>query len=340
MCTFTPHNLSHFDYPLPNIPPVHPIGRILHSELEKTPLRIPCVPSSAARWRSMASSVDRPVIPMQVWHPAALFSSSPNTHGDFALIVLNQPLELRASFYLRIWKNAVYHVGADGGANRVYDLHHSTSGSFVGLDTVIGDLDSLRPEVQAYWRVCGSEIIHDNDQYSTDFTKATRYLKTFQVGKDAQHIPSNDMATKAKLQAVKDGPGIKDIVAIGGLGGRVDQGMSTLHHLYTFQNEEGYEAGRMFLLSSESISFILKSGKHKIKVRESYPEMSLGKHVGIIPLKEPSVISTKGLEWDVENWHTEFGGQVSTSNHVKEDWVTIETTKDVLFTIDLAEPSV
>jgi thiamine pyrophosphokinase len=277
---------------------------------------------------------------MQIWHPADLFSNSPNAHRDFALIVLNQPLELRAPFYLRIWKNAVYHVGADGGANRVYDLDHSTSGCIVGLDTIIGDLDSVRPEVQAYWRVLGSEIIHDRDQYSTDFMKATRYLKTFEVGKDAHCTHSNDVSRRAKLQAVQDGPGIKDIVAIGGLGGRVDQGMSTLHHLYTFQNEGSYEAGRMFLLSSESITFVLKSGKHKIKVRESYPEMSLGKHIGIIPLKEPSVITTKGLEWDVEDWHTEFGGQISTSNHVKEDWVTIETTKDVLFTIDLAEPSI
>jgi hypothetical protein len=63
--------------------------------------------------------------------------------------------------------------------------------------------------------------------------------------------------------------------------------------------------------------------------------MGLGRHIGIIPLTEPSVITTEGLEWDVTDWPTEFGGQMSTSNHVNEDWVTIETTKDVLFIIDL-----
>ena len=54
----------------------------------------------------------------------------------------------------------------------------------------------------------------------------------------------------------------------------------------------------------------------------------------------PSTIRTQGLQWDVTNWATEFGGQISTSNYVKEDWATVETTKDVLFTIDLDFSSV
>jgi len=274
-----------------------------------------------------------------IWHPADVFSDKPNAHKDFALIVLNQPLELRASFYPRVWQSALYKVGADGGANRLYDLDRSNSGTHLSFDTVIGDLDSLRPEVREYWHQDGSEIIHDRDQYSTDFMKATSYLKTFEIRKDADFTPCKFESRRDKLQGIKDGPKIKDIVCLGGLGGRVDQGMSILHHLYAFQNEGSYESGRMFLLSSEAITFVLKSGKHKIKVRESYPVMALGKHIGIIPIKEPSVITTKGLEWDVENWKTEFGGQISTSNHVKEDWVEVETTKDVLFTIDLLDHS-
>jgi len=277
-----------------------------------------------------------------VWHPADLFSDRPNIHRVFALIVLNQPLELRAEFYSRVWQNAIYHVGADGGANRVHDLTKPSpdESQYLPLDTVIGDLDSIRPEVRDYWHENGSEIIHDGDQYSTDFTKATRYLTTFKDSKDAEFTPSKSKSRQARLQTIKNGPKIKDILCLGGVGGRVDQGMSTLHHLYTFQNEGGYESGRLFLLSSEAITFVLKAGRHKIKVRDSFPEMSLGKHVGIIPLKEPSVITTNGLEWDVTDWPTEFGGQMSTSNHVKDEWIIIETTKDVLFTIDLDVPGV
>ena len=252
-------------------------------------------------------------------------------------MVLNQPLEDQIAFYTQVWNNAVYHVGADGGANCVYDLNKSNIGhkDVLNLDTVIGDLDSLRVDAKEYWLSRGSEIIYDEDQYSTDMTKAVKYVKTFEVPAPGDFTPSKNKTREAELQKIKDGPRIKDIVCIGGLGGRVDQAMSTLHHLYIFQNESEYASGKMFLLSSEAITFVLKTGKHKIKVRESFPGMGLGRNVGIIPLKEISRITTKGLEWDVTDWPTEFGGQMSTSNYVKEDWVVVETTKDVLFTIDL-----
>jgi len=131
-----------------------------------------------------------------------------------------------------------------------------------------------------------------------------------------------------------------DIVCLGGLGGRVDQGMSQLHHLFMFQ-QDGYHEGKIFLLSTDAITFVLKAGTHRIHVRDGPSVIGkhfgsvLGKFVGILPLKGPSKITTKGLEWDVSDWLTQFGGQVSTSNHVKEDVVEISTTEDVLFTIDL-----
>lgn len=131
---------------------------------------------------------------------------------------------------------------------------------------------------------------------------------------------------------------------MGGLGGRVDQGLSQLHHLYLFQKDSDYKQGRMFLVSEDSMTFLLKAGKkHRIHVREQptsdvvQEEELFDKYVGIIPIKEPSVITTKGLEWDVMDWETEFGGMMSTSNHVLPETkvVDIETTKDVLFTIAL-----
>jgi thiamine pyrophosphokinase len=104
------------------------------------------------------------------------------------------------------------------------------------------------------------------------------------------------------------------------------------------QQDPNYRNGRIYLLSTEGISFVLKRGKHRIRVRDPGAPI-LGKHIGIIPLKEPSIITTKGLEWDVTDWPTEFGGQISTSNHVREDLAEITTTGDVLFTIDLNFPS-
>jgi thiamine pyrophosphokinase len=106
----------------------------------------------------------------------------------------------------------------------------------------------------------------------------------------------------------------------------------------------------MYLLSGESLSFVLKGGqRHRIRVREPNPEINssfrrisgdpFAKYVGIIPVGGPAMISTKGLEWDVEDWPTAFGSQMSTSNHVlpETEVVEVQTDKDVLFTIALKQ---
>lgn len=191
------------------------------------------------------------------------------------------------------------------------------------LDVIIGDLDSLTTTTREHFttRFRPTKIIHDSDQYSTDF------------GKAVNHIRSSTTSSA-------NGP--MDIVAMGGLGGRVDQGLSQLHHLHLFQTDPHYAQGRMFLVSGESLTFLLKTGRHRIHVREKDAAGEamahvFDKYVGIVPVKEPSVISTKGLEWDVQDWKTEFGGMISTSNHVLPETVVVEveTTKDVLFTIAL-----
>ena len=257
------------------------------------------------------ASISEPTI----WYPAEIFSESPQLHKDFALIILNQPLSLRPSIYKTLWANSVYQVAADGGANRLYELNSSPDTPALDLDLVIGDLDSLCSDTRVYWEGRGVEIVQDPDQNSTDFGKAFYRIR-------------------------KEREGELNVVVLGGLGGRVDQGMTTLHHLYMFQPGPDYADGKMLLLSSESITFLLKAGKHRIKAQDEGVGIRLGRHVGIVPMKEASIITTKGLEWDVENWKTEFGGQMSTSNHIKEEWIEVETSTDVLFTIDLDVPGV
>ena len=173
-----------------------------------------------------------------------------------------------------------------------------------------------------------------------------------------------------------------DIICYSGLGGRVDQAMSQLHHLCMFQRgrqrqqheEEGgcgeeqqstsstgegdgrYPDGRMYLTNGESLTFVLRSGRHRIRIRDhlrpgdddtnrpSPPPprgakpTALGRNVGLIPLAGPSELTTRGLEWDVRDWRTEFGGHMSTSNHTTPDHdvVHVHTTNDILFTIDFA----
>ncbi|KAH7171292.1 thiamine pyrophosphokinase [Dactylonectria macrodidyma] len=245
------------------------------------------------------------------WRPAKLLQDY-NVPQDFALLVLNQPLKLGSNLR-RLWKNSSMRVAADGGANRLHKLS-SFHGKFSNLQVIIGDLDSLSPLVRDFYssQPSPATIIHDPEQESTDFGKAVNWLR-------------------------KEHPAGIDIVALGGIGGRVDQGLSQLHYLYRFHDDPAYAQGRVFLLSGSSLTFLLKAGTHHIQVREDGEHDAFGKHVGIIPLKEPSVISTTGLEWDVTDWKTEIGGRLSTSNHVLPDTqvIQIKTDKDVLFTIAL-----
>lgn len=156
-------------------------------------------------------------------------------------------------------------------------------------------------------------VIRRPDQDSTDFAKAVEHIRSTNTGRAV------------------------DIVAMGSVGGRVDQGLSQLHHLYIFQRDPGYAEGRLYLISNHSLSFLLKSGSHRIHVRREGEADRFDKYIGILPLGGPSVISTTGLEWDVKDWETRFGGRISTSNHVLPhvSAVEIETTADVIFTIAL-----
>lgn len=126
-----------------------------------------------------------------------------------------------------------------------------------------------------------------------------------------------------------------DVVILGSIGGRVDQGIGLLHELYrgTKQHHPPSVGSRLWLVSETSVSFVLRPGKNRIY--NVGPNRGVfRKKVGILPIYGPATITTEGLEWDVKEWETEMGGMVSTSNHVVADTVTIETDHYVLFTIE------
>ncbi|KAI9816262.1 MAG: hypothetical protein M1827_001863 [Pycnora praestabilis] len=202
----------------------------------------------------------------------------------------------------------------------------------VWLPNVIhGDLDSLRSDAREYYERNGVKVVRDDDQYSTDFMKCLKYINK---KSDTLSVFLNS-ATHPSIPV--------DVVAVGGLGGRVDQGLSQIHHLYAASNDPNLQLGDVYLLSPESISFVLRQGRNVVytpDVKESTSTFSRGEilseNVGIVPIGRPAVITTKGFEWDVSNWKTEFGGQISTSNHIKNKVVEVETSESILFTVELA----
>ena len=196
-------------------------------------------------------------------------------------------------------------------ARRHY-MPSSTKSIIQKPDIICGDCDSIRDDVMNYYAAGGTLLIKDPDQYSTDVTKS---LKAIQ-----------DWASKVEVCPLH-------VVVLGGMGGRFDQGFSQIQHLYTATQDESLLSGRIYLVNPESVCFLLSKGRNEI--RTPCFTGGFGPNVGIIPIGRPATVSTKGLEWDVTDWYTEFGGQLSTSNHIQKDIVEVETSEMVLFTMEI-----
>jgi thiamine pyrophosphokinase len=91
---------------------------------------------------------------------------------------------------------------------------------------------------------------------------------------------------------------------------------------------------RLTLFSESSLSFILRS-THNI-IRGTVSSGLFTENVGLVPVYAPAKITTSGLEWDVIDWETQMGHQVSTSNHIVADEIHVQTNAPILFTVERA----
>jgi len=186
-------------------------------------------------------------------------------------------------------------------------------------DLVHGDLDSLRDDVRAYYVSQHVDVSRDGDQDSTDFGKAMHKLAAL-----------SSSSTSRREQEQEQEQEQQDVLVLGTVGGRVDQGLGLLHEM--MREEATHPRLRLWLFSECSVSFVLRSGRNRIGGLQS--GQVFGRHVGIVPLYGPAKMTTVGLAWDVAEWETHMGGQVSTSNHVQADEVCVDTNAPVLFTVE------
>lgn len=189
-------------------------------------------------------------------------------------------------------------------------------------------MDSLRPAVEKHYRKIGTQIFKDPDQYSTDLGKCLNYIDG--LAKNWLIEDGNERNGPDSSRNLRP-----DIAIFGSLGGRADQGFSQLHQLYAANEAKFTMLGDFYLITRQSIMFALEKGRNTILA--PVRARCLTKNVGIIPLGRPSRITTHGLEYDVTDWPTEFGAQVSTSNYIVNTLVEVETTEKVLFTVELDE---
>ncbi|CAH7684998.1 Thiamin pyrophosphokinase [Phakopsora pachyrhizi] len=199
--------------------------------------------------------------PLQLIH-----DKDPQNNRVISLLILNTPINQEScQIFMDLWNQSSLRVCADGGANRLYDFtisndHQPGTDSKdqirMNPDFIKGDLDSIRGDVMDHYLSQEScKIIKDEDQDSTDLEKCLRLIFGLEgVERDGSR---------------KDG---KVVVIHGGLTGRLDQTISTLHNLLRLesrrQDEEDGSSDEVWVVDSQagSIACVLEADETRSSV--------------------------------------------------------------------------
>jgi len=190
-------------------------------------------------------------------------------------------------------------------------------------DRIRGDLDSLDPSVRAYYESQGVSVEQDFCQDTNDLDKALQILVS--DDKDSSNT-------------------VDRVIIYGAFGGRFDQEMASFAALYKWAP---YFNGQLYLYSDETCAFLIPANKdceirlpfygttHNVEEQER--DIGEGPTCGLIPLGcRCESIVTSGLKWDLDGtMPLEFGGLVSSSNHIMEPTVKVFASHPLIFTAEL-----
>ncbi|XP_018326599.1 thiamin pyrophosphokinase 1 isoform X2 [Agrilus planipennis] len=163
-------------------------------------------------------------------------------------------------------------------------------------DYLTGDLDSipenyLKKVEQRYPQL---EIIKTMDQDETDFTKSLRVIQS-KISESNIDVPI--------------------IIVLGDSSGRIDQIMANVNTL--FKAKTIVPNSSVYLLGSDSFSWLLSEGYHKISIPVSLSRSKTW--CSLVPIGSSSIATTTGLKWNLNSDVLEFGKMVSTSNTYSGD---------------------
>ncbi|KAJ6873469.1 thiamine pyrophosphokinase 1 isoform X1 [Populus alba x Populus x berolinensis] len=153
----------------------------------------------------------------------------------------------------------------------------------------------------------GTRVVDEShDQDTTDLHKCVAYIRDLTPNLDKSNLC---------------------ILVAGALGGRFDHEAGNMNVLYRFSTM------RLILLSDDCLIYLLPSTHlHEIYIQSSVE----GPHCGLIPIGMPSgSTTTTGLQWDLNNTEMRFGDVVSTSNLVRGEKITVQSSSDLLWTISI-----
>lgn len=265
-------------------------------------------PSSSGAFNMSADQYRQKHPGLKTWSTVGLLSDKP-LRSSFALIILNVSIP-RKDALLRAWASSTLRFCADGGANRLYDALDPDERASMLPTMIKGDLDSLRPDVRAYYTARGVAIKRDPSEYATDLMKCMEEVESIESA-SGKHF---------------------SLLFFGGLSGRLDQTVHTMSILFKLRSTRR----DTFVISDDSLAWVLDTGVHLIEVDHA----TMGQTCGILPVGvNEAFVRTEGLKWNLD-WVTSLGGDLSTSNHLlpSEPAVLLETTAPVFWTVEISAP--
>jgi thiamine pyrophosphokinase len=328
-----------------------------HHRLISTPdLLTAAAGGAAARRRAAARGGGE-----QQQHTAA--TATPPPLPPVYLVVLNHHLPAVTA---QLWPHAALRVAADGGANRIHDelpalarrvarerrrwqrQQAGASGdakhqddedddddpetdshdplSFVP-DALVGDLDSVRPEVLSAYGAAGARVADlSHDQDSTDLDKCLLHVEDHLVrtyGRLDAGVNEGEQPSGSTEEAAAAAPLLPrhHVVVVGALGGRLDHTLSNLGALHRFPH-----LNVTIWSDGNTVRLVRGSGEAEggngggngggLATRVVADTRIEGPACGVVPLAGGATVTSKGLRWDMSETRLSFGvgGLLSTSN--------------------------
>ncbi|EFJ45041.1 hypothetical protein VOLCADRAFT_94775 [Volvox carteri f. nagariensis] len=201
--------------------------------------------------------------------------------------------------------------------------HHERSAAGLGLhtdistllrlaylpDVVLGDLDSLRPDVRQYYVQHGVPFMDMSyDQDTNDLAKAISLIEERFIRTDLDHSPDRHQ-----------------ILVLGALGGRLDHTLANLNALHMFSHLN------ITLWGDGNLARLVRPGKALITPDERFE----GPTCGLIPIAGPVTATSTGLKWNVASTQLRVGGLVSSSNMLTGTAVEISCDGPLLWSTEV-----
>ena len=161
---------------------------------------------------------------------------------------------------------------------------------------IIGDFDSIRPEVKDYYEKKGVKIFHNKDQDTTDLEKCVYY-----VFETSENLTKYDKKDSPKNVLMQDNCSYTKLIILGAFGGRIDQTLASIHILYKMNSffKEKCRENEIILMDDYSLMIFLEAGENIVRCSERYESLE---GCGLIPIGEKvETIQTSGFKYNLGN---------------------------------------